>query len=166
MNTLTPETQATITPKRALELLKEGNQRFVNNLRVNRNLLQQATETQDGQWPFAAIVSCIDSRTSAEHIFEQGLGDIFCVRIAGNVINTDVMGSLEFACQIAGSKLIVVLGHSSAAGRSRAPAITSSSATSPSYCRRSSRPSTRRARPTIRRCATPTTRPSSRTSPS
>ena len=113
MNIITPETQATITPARALELLKEGNQRFVNNLRVNRNLLQQATETQDGQWPFAAIVSCIDSRTSAEHIFEQGLGDIFCVRIAGNVINTDVIGSLEFACQIAGSKLIVLLGHSS-----------------------------------------------------
>ena len=94
-------------------MLKEGNSRFVNNLRVNRNLLQQATETQDGQWPFAAIVSCIDSRTTAEHIFEQGIGDIFCVRIAGNVINTDVMGSLEFACQIAGSKLIVILGHTS-----------------------------------------------------
>jgi carbonic anhydrase len=113
MNVLRPETQATITPARALEMLKEGNSRFVNNMRVNRNLLQQATETQDGQWPFAAIVSCIDSRTTAEHIFEQGIGDIFCVRIAGNVINTDVMGSLEFACQIAGAKLIVVLGHSS-----------------------------------------------------
>ena len=111
MKTLTPEMQATITPERALDLLREGNLRFINNLRVNRNLLQQANETRDGQWPFATIVSCIDSRTSAELIFDQGLGDIFCVRIAGNVINTDVIGSLEFACQIAGSKLVVVLGH-------------------------------------------------------
>jgi carbonic anhydrase len=113
MKVHTSETQATITPARALDLLKEGNQRFVNNLRVNRNLLQQANETRDGQWPFATVVSCIDSRTSAELIFDQGLGDIFSVRIAGNVINTDIIGSLEFACQIAGSKLVVVLGHTS-----------------------------------------------------
>jgi carbonic anhydrase len=111
MKTHTLETQATITPKRALEILKEGNERFVNNLRINRNLLQQANETRDGQWPFATIVSCIDSRTSAELIFDQGLGDIFSVRIAGNVVNTDVVGSLEFACHVAGSKLIVVMGH-------------------------------------------------------
>lgn len=113
MKAHTHETQATITPLRALELLKEGNLRFINNLRVNRNLLQQANETRDGQWPFATIVSCIDSRTSAELIFDQGLGDIFSVRIAGNVVNTDIVGSLEFACQVAGSKLIVVLGHTS-----------------------------------------------------
>jgi carbonic anhydrase len=113
MKAHTFETQATITPARALELLKEGNLRFINNLCVNRNLLQQANDTRDGQWPFATIVSCIDSRTSAELIFDQGLGDIFSVRIAGNVVNTDVVGSLEFACQIAGSKLIVVLGHTS-----------------------------------------------------
>jgi carbonic anhydrase len=113
MKTHTSETQATITPAKALEILKEGNQRFVNNLRVNRNLLQQANETRDGQWPFATIVSCIDSRTSTELIFDQGLGDIFSVRIAGTVINTDVVGSLEFACKIAGSRLIVVLGHTS-----------------------------------------------------
>jgi carbonic anhydrase len=113
MKTHTSETQASITPARALEFLKEGNARFVNNLRVNRNLLQQANETRDGQWPFATIVSCIDSRTSAELIFDQGLGDIFSVRIAGNVINTDIVGSLEFACHVAGSKLIVVLGHTS-----------------------------------------------------
>ncbi|MBL8136574.1 MAG: carbonic anhydrase [Acidobacteria bacterium] len=111
MKTHTSETQATITPLRALEILKEGNARFVNNLRINRNLLQQANETRDGQWPFATIVSCIDSRTSAELIFDQGLGDIFSVRIAGNVVNTDVVGSLEFACHVAGSKLIVVMGH-------------------------------------------------------
>jgi carbonic anhydrase len=113
MKAHTLESQATITPARALEFLKEGNARFVNNLRVNRNLLQQANETRDGQWPFATIVSCIDSRTSAELIFDQGLGDIFSVRIAGNVINTDIIGSLEFACQIAGSRLVVVLGHTS-----------------------------------------------------
>jgi carbonic anhydrase len=112
MKTHTSETQSTITPARALEILKEGNERFVSNLRINRNLLQQATETRDGQWPFATIVSCIDSRTSAELIFDQGLGDIFSVRIAGNVVNTDVVGSLEFACHVAGSKLIVVMGHS------------------------------------------------------
>lgn len=107
------ETQATTTPLRALELLKEGNQRFVNNLKANRDLLQQANETRDGQWPFAVILSCIDSRTSAELIFDQGLGDVFSIRIAGNVVNTDIVGSLEFACKVAGSKLIVVLGHTS-----------------------------------------------------
>ncbi|PAW90269.1 MAG: carbonic anhydrase [Pedosphaera sp. Tous-C6FEB] len=111
MRTHTSETQASITPGKALEFLREGNARFVNNLRINRNLLQQANETREGQWPFATIVSCIDSRTSAELIFDQGLGDIFSVRIAGNVVNTDIIGSLEFACKIAGSKLIVVLGH-------------------------------------------------------
>lgn len=111
MKAHTAETQKTITPERALEFLKEGNHRFVNNLKLNRNLLQQANETRQGQWPFAAIVSCIDSRTSAELIFDQGLGDIFSIRIAGNVVNTDIMGSLEFACRLAGSKLIVVLGH-------------------------------------------------------
>jgi len=105
------ETQASITPSKALTFLKEGNLRFINNLKVNRDLLQQANETRDGQWPFAVILSCIDSRTSTELIFDQGLGDIFSIRIAGNVINTDIMGSLEFACKVAGSKLIVVLGH-------------------------------------------------------
>ncbi len=112
MKTHTHETQATTTPVKALEFLKEGNMRFVNNLKINRNLLQQANETRDGQWPFAVILSCIDSRTSTELIFDQGLGDIFSVRIAGNVVNTDIIGSLEFACKVAGSKLIVVLGHS------------------------------------------------------
>ncbi len=95
----------------ALNLLNEGNKRFVNNLKINRNLLQQANETSDGQHPFAIILSCIDSRTSAELIFDQGLGDIFSVRIAGNIINEDILGSMEFACKVAGSKIIVVLGH-------------------------------------------------------
>lgn len=112
MKAHTSETQASITPLRALEMLKEGNQRFVGNLKVNRNLLQQVNETRDGQWPFAVILSCIDSRTSAELIFDQGLGDIFSIRIAGNVVNTDIIGSIEYACKVAGSKLIVVLGHS------------------------------------------------------
>lgn len=111
MKTLTKEMQAAITPSMALELLKEGNKRFVSNLKVNRNLLQQANETSDGQHPFAVILSCIDSRTSAELIFDQGLGDIFSVRIAGNIINEDILGSMEFACKVAGSKIIVVLGH-------------------------------------------------------
>ncbi len=112
MRAHTKETQASMTPKRALEFLLEGNQRFVQNLTANRDLLQQANDTRDGQWPFATILSCIDSRTSAELIFDQGLGDIFSVRIAGNVVNTDILGSMEFACKVAGSKLIVVLGHS------------------------------------------------------
>lgn len=112
MKAHTSETQASITPIRALEMLKEGNQRFVGNLKVNRNLLQQVNETRDGQWPFAVILSCIDSRTSAELIFDQGLGDIFSIRIPGNVVNTDIIGSIEYACKVAGSKLIVVLGHS------------------------------------------------------
>lgn len=111
MKTLTKEIQAAITPSMALELLKEGNKRFVNNLKVNRNLLQQANETSDGQHPFAVILSCIDSRTSAELIFDQGLGDIFSVRIAGNIINEDILGSMEFGCKVAGAKIIIVLGH-------------------------------------------------------
>ena len=111
MRTLTKEIQAKITPQDALTLLQEGNHRFVNNLKVNRNLLQQVNETMEGQHPFAVILSCIDSRTSAELIFDQGLGDIFSIRIAGNILNEDILGSMEFACKVAGSKIIVVLGH-------------------------------------------------------
>ncbi|MCZ8196735.1 MAG: carbonic anhydrase family protein [Flavobacterium sp.] len=106
------ETQANMTPKKALEFLKEGNTRFMSNLKAHRDLLEQVNDTRDGQWPFATILSCIDSRTSAELIFDQGLGDVFSVRIAGNIVNTDILGSMEFACKVAGSKLIVVLGHS------------------------------------------------------
>ena len=112
MKTQTLETQSSMTPSTALQYLKEGNQRFVNNLKASRNLLKQVNETREGQWPFAVILSCIDSRTSAELIFDQGLGDVFSIRIAGNVVNTDIIGSIEFACKVAGSKLIVVLGHS------------------------------------------------------
>jgi carbonic anhydrase len=105
------ETQESLTPRMALEILKEGNERFIKNLKEDRNLLDQVNDTRDGQWPFATILSCIDSRTSSELIFDQGLGDIFSVRIAGNIVNTDIIGSMEFACKVAGSKLIVVLGH-------------------------------------------------------
>lgn len=111
MRTLTKEMQSQLTPVKAIELLAEGNKRFVNNLKINRNLLQQVNETSDGQHPFAFILSCIDSRTSAELIFDQGLGDIFSCRIAGNILNEDILGSMEFACKVAGSKVIVVLGH-------------------------------------------------------
>jgi carbonic anhydrase len=111
MKKLNKELQAAITPRKALEILKDGNSRFINNLKAHRNLLEQVNETRDGQWPFATILSCIDSRTSAELIFDQGLGDVFSVRIAGNIVNTDILGSMEFACKVAGSKLIVVLGH-------------------------------------------------------
>ena len=111
MRTQTKESQAQLTPHRAKEILLEGNQRFVNSLRLNRNYLQQVNETSEGQYPFAVVLSCIDSRTSAELIFDQGLGDIFSTRIAGNIVNDDILGSMEFACKVAGSKLIVVLGH-------------------------------------------------------
>ncbi len=111
MRAHTKETQASLTPRAALEILKDGNSRFIKNLKAQRDLLGQVNDTRDGQWPFATILSCIDSRTSSELIFDQGLGDIFSVRIAGNIVNTDILGSMEFACKIAGSKLIVVLGH-------------------------------------------------------
>ena len=111
MKAHTLETQTTITPAKALEILQEGNQRFVNNLKANRDLLSQVNDTRAGQWPFAVVLSCIDSRTSAELIFDQGLGDIFSVRIAGNFVNQDILGSMEFGCNVAGSKLVVVLGH-------------------------------------------------------
>lgn len=111
MRTLTKELQSNISPAQAVQLLRDGNNRFVNNLKMNRNLLQQVNETMDGQHPFAVILSCIDSRTSAELVFDQGLGDIFSIRIAGNILNDDILGSMEFACKVAGAKIIVVLGH-------------------------------------------------------
>jgi carbonic anhydrase len=107
----TKESQNKISPLQALEYLKEGNIRFLNNLKMDRNLLKQVNQTSEGQYPFAAILSCIDSRTSAELIFDQGLGDIFSIRIAGNILNDDILGSMEYACDIANSKIVVVLGH-------------------------------------------------------
>lgn len=111
MKTHTREFQQTLTPKLAFQVLKEGNNRFVNNYKINRNLLQIVNETTEGQFPFAVALSCMDSRTSVELIFDQGLGDMFSIRVAGNIVNPDIIGSIEYACQVAGSKLIVVLGH-------------------------------------------------------
>ena len=112
MVTLTKKMRNSLTPENALQMLKDGNHRFVTNLKMNRNLLQQVNDTSDEQHPFALMLRCIDSRTSAELIFDQGLGDIFSCRIAGNILNEDILGSMEFACKVAGAKLIMVLGHS------------------------------------------------------
>ena len=113
MKAHTKESQSNITPAISLQYLKEGNQRFQDNLKAHRNLLEQVNDTSEGQFPFATILSCIDSRVSAELVFDQGLGDIFSIRIAGNFSNEDILGSMEFACKLAGTKLIVVLGHTS-----------------------------------------------------
>ncbi|MFT3885610.1 MAG: carbonic anhydrase [Flavobacteriales bacterium] len=111
MRTQTKETQQHLTPTDALNILIKGNERFVNNLKANRNLLQQVNETKEGQHPFAVILSCMDSRTSAELIFDQGLGDIFSIRIAGNFASNNILGSIEYAVAVAGVKLVLVLGH-------------------------------------------------------
>lgn len=111
MKAQTKETQAAMTPLSALEMLKEGNRRFQENKKADRNLMEQVNDTSTGQYPFATILSCIDSRVSAELIFDQGVGDIFSARVAGNFVNKDILGSMEFACKLAGTKLILVLGH-------------------------------------------------------
>lgn len=111
MKAQTKDTQAAITPGAAINLLKEGNARFQAHKEVERDLLGQVKDTSTGQYPFATILSCIDSRVSSELIFDQGIGDIFSVRIAGNFVNEDILGSMEFACKLAGTKAIVVLGH-------------------------------------------------------
>ena len=109
--TQTKETQNCLTPKDAHNILVEGNKRFVENLKVHRNYQDQVFETSKGQYPFAAILSCIDSRVPVELVFDLGIGDIFSVRVAGNVVNKDVLGSMEYACKVAGSKIVVVMGH-------------------------------------------------------
>ena len=111
MQTMNKEIQAAMTPQDALAQLREGNQRFVNHAMLERNLLHQVEETKTGQAPFAAVLGCIDSRVSPEIIFDQGVGDIFGCRVAGNIVNEDILGSIEFSCKVAGSKLVVVLGH-------------------------------------------------------
>ena len=111
MKAHTKETQAAITPDTAIQLLKEGNLRFQENRKADRDLLKQVSDTATGQYPFATILSCIDSRVSAELIFDQGVGDIFSARVAGNIVNEDLLGSIEFACKLAGTKVVVVLGH-------------------------------------------------------
>lgn len=112
MHTQNAISQKYTTAAQVLASLKAGNARFVKGAQVARNLHLQMTETAGGQWPLAAIVSCMDSRTAAELIFDQGLGDIFSIRLAGAVITDNVLGSLEYACKVAGSKLIVIMGHS------------------------------------------------------
>lgn len=111
MNAFTQIEQQKLTPKQALTLLQEGNQRFLTRQPADRNYSSQVEATSGGQFPFACVLGCIDSRVPSEIVFDQGIGDIFNVRIAGNFVNTDILGSMEFACQVAGSKLILVLGH-------------------------------------------------------
>ncbi len=111
MITQTKQTQEALSPDAAIALLKEGNQRFVSRAMMERDLIKQVEQTATGQYPFATILSCIDSRVSAELVFDQGVGDIFSVRVAGNIVNEDLLGSMEFACKLAGTKVILVLGH-------------------------------------------------------
>ncbi len=111
MKVHTKVTQENLTPKLAHEILRKGNLRFIQNLKVQRNLQEQVIETSRGQYPFAIILSCIDSRVPAELVFDQGIGDIFSVRVAGNIVNEDILGSMEYACKVAGSKIVVVMGH-------------------------------------------------------
>ena len=111
MKTHSKESQENLTPEQVLQILKEGNIRFAKNLKANRNLQQQVQETSEGQFPIATILSCMDSRTSAELIFDKGLGDIFSIRIAGNILNDDIVGSMEFATKVVGTKIVLVLGH-------------------------------------------------------
>jgi carbonic anhydrase len=103
MKAHTKETQAAMTPEKALQTLKEGNKRFLDNLKADRDLSEQVSDTSTGQYPFATILSCIDSRVSSELIFDQGIGDIFSVRIAGNFVNEDILGSMEFASKRPGA---------------------------------------------------------------
>jgi len=111
MKTQTKDTQENLTPKCAHDILVEGNKRFAQNLKAQRDLKNQVFETSKGQFPFAVILSCIDSRAPAELVFDQGIGDIFSVRVAGNIVNEDILGSMEYACKVAGSKILVVMGH-------------------------------------------------------
>lgn len=113
MPTQTSESQIQMTPAKALQLLKEGNERFLNGSLRERKLHQQVIETAYGQYPFASIIGCIDSRVPTSLVFDQGIGSLFSARVAGNVVNEDILGSLEFACKLAGARLVVVLGHTS-----------------------------------------------------
>ena len=113
MPTQTAESQSKLTPKEAIELLKEGNKRFVSREMRERDLMAQVEATASGQFPFACVVGCIDSRVPATTVFDQGIGSLFVATVAGNIINEDILGSLEFGCAAAGSKAIVVLGHTS-----------------------------------------------------
>ena len=111
MKAQTKKTQQEMTQETSLQALKDGNKRFINASQVVRDLNAQVDATSSGQYPFATVLHCIDSRVSAEHIFDQGIGDLFSIRIAGNFVNEDILGSMEFACKLAGTKVLVVLGH-------------------------------------------------------
>lgn len=113
MKAHTKETQGAMTPQTSLDHLKKGNKRFLNGTTADRNLMEQVNDTSKGQFPYATVLHCIDSRVSAELLFDQGIGDIFSIRIAGNFVNEDILGSMEFASKLAGTKLILVLGHTS-----------------------------------------------------
>jgi carbonic anhydrase len=113
MPTQTAESQSKLSPKEAIQLLKEGNKRFVSREMRERDLMAQVEETSKGQFPFACIVGCIDSRVPVTSVFDQGIGSLFVATVAGNIINEDILGSLEFGCAAAGSKAVVVLGHTS-----------------------------------------------------
>jgi carbonic anhydrase len=107
----TKEVQEQMTPAEALEQLKSGNERFLSGKIRSRDHGREVNLTSGGQFPFAAILGCIDSRVTAEQLFDQGIGDLFNARVAGNIVNEDILGSLEYACHVAGAKLILVLGH-------------------------------------------------------
>ena len=111
MKTQTKAIQDSQTPLGVLEILKDGNKRFIANNKSERDLNNQVSQTASGQFPHAVILSCIDSRVPVELVFDQGIGDVFSARVAGNVINEDVLGSIEYGCKVAGSKLVVVMGH-------------------------------------------------------
>ena len=111
MKAHTKQTQEAMSPDAALKALKDGNNRFVTNTQVSRDLMQQVADTSTGQYPFATVLHCIDSRVSAELVFDQGIGDLFSIRIAGNFVNEDILGSMEFATKLAGTKIVVILGH-------------------------------------------------------
>ena len=111
MKAQTQQTQEAMSPDTALQALKDGNKRFVTSTQVSRDLMQQVADTSTGQYPFATVLHCIDSRVSAELVFDQGIGDLFSIRIAGNFVNEDILGSMEFATKLAGTKVVVVLGH-------------------------------------------------------
>ncbi len=112
----TKESQAELTPQTAFQALMDGNQRFLSQSPAERSVIEQVSATATGQYPFACVLSCIDSRVPVEMVFDQGIGDLFSARIAGNFVNDDILGSMEFACKLAGSKVIMVLGHTSCGG--------------------------------------------------
>ena len=111
MKAHTKQTQEAMSPDAALQALKDGNKRFITSTQVSRDLMQQVADTSAGQYPFATVLHCIDSRVSAELVFDQGIGDLFSIRIAGNFVNEDILGSMEFATKLAGTKVVVILGH-------------------------------------------------------